>query len=73
MIGEQPLERDNEHNHETQATPVVDAFAAACTVGVAVICWVVAVHEMDGMNMGVATTLGPNARISRPRVETTAG
>jgi predicted metal-binding membrane protein len=58
VIGERPPERDNEHNHQTHATPVVDAFAAASTVGVAVICWVVAVHEMEGMNMGVATTLG---------------
>src|ERR1039457_4097546 len=58
VIGERPLERDNEHNDETHATPVVDAFAAASTVGVAVICWVIAVHEMEGMNMGVATTLG---------------
>ena len=58
MIGEQPLQRDNEHNHQTHATPAVDVFAAASTVGVAVICWVIAVHEMQGMNMGVATTLG---------------
>ena len=58
MIGERPLERVGEHNRETHATPVVDVFAAASTVGVAVICWVIAVHEMEGMNMGVATTLG---------------
>jgi predicted metal-binding membrane protein len=40
------------------AAPLVDASAVVATVGVAALCWVVAVSQMKGMNMGVATTLG---------------
>jgi predicted metal-binding membrane protein len=43
---------------ERDATPLVDASAVAATVGVAALCWVVAVRQMKGMNMGVETTLG---------------
>jgi predicted metal-binding membrane protein len=32
--------------------------AAALTLGLAAICWVIAVHQMDGMDMGVETDLG---------------
>jgi predicted metal-binding membrane protein len=43
---------------ESPATPLADASAVVATVGAAALCWVVAVRQMQGMNMGVATTLG---------------
>jgi len=36
-------------------------FALAATLGVAAACWLVAVRQMHGMDMGVATALGPFA------------
>lgn len=39
-------------------TPLVDASAGLATVGVAALCWGIAVQQMSGMDMGVATTLG---------------
>jgi predicted metal-binding membrane protein len=39
-------------------TPLVDASAVLVTVGVAALCWLVAVRQMKGMDMGVETTLG---------------
>jgi predicted metal-binding membrane protein len=36
-----------------------DAVSLAATIGLAAVCWVVAVREMSGMDMGVATRLGP--------------
>jgi predicted metal-binding membrane protein len=44
-------------NAATTRTAATAALLAA-TVGVAAACWVVAVRQMDGMNMGVATDLG---------------
>ena len=32
--------------------------ALSATVGVAAVCWVIAVHQMNGMDMGAATELG---------------
>jgi predicted metal-binding membrane protein len=48
---------------ESQASPVgtlttPTAAALTATLGLAAACWVVAVHEMRGMDMGVATPLG---------------
>ena len=34
------------------------ATAAAATLAVAAVCWPVAIREMDGMDMGVASELG---------------
>jgi predicted metal-binding membrane protein len=34
------------------------AAALTATLGFAAVCWIVSIHEMDGMNMGVATELG---------------
>jgi hypothetical protein len=34
------------------------AVALTATLGLAVVCWVVAVRQMSGMDMGVATRLG---------------
>jgi predicted metal-binding membrane protein len=49
-------------NVETRSTaqpsPLVDASAVVVTVGAAALCWVVAVREMRGMDMGVGTRLG---------------
>jgi predicted metal-binding membrane protein len=39
----------------------VTAAALSATVGVAAVSWVVAVRQMNGMDMGVATRLGPLA------------
>jgi predicted metal-binding membrane protein len=36
----------------------VTATALSATLGVAAVCWAVAVRQMDGMDMGVATELG---------------
>jgi predicted metal-binding membrane protein len=36
-----------------------DVVPLAATLGLAAVCWVVAVREMSGMDMGVATRLGP--------------
>jgi predicted metal-binding membrane protein len=40
------------------AGPVVTAAALAATLGLAAVCWVVSVWQMNGMNMGTATPLG---------------
>jgi predicted metal-binding membrane protein len=42
----------------TSARPAGMAAALVATLGVAAACWVVAVREMSGMDMGVATRLG---------------
>jgi predicted metal-binding membrane protein len=42
----------------THVTTLVDASAVVVTVGVAALCWLVAVRQMKGMDMGVETTLG---------------
>lgn len=39
----------------------VPAAALTATLGLAAVCWVVAVRQMSGMDMGVATRLGPFA------------
>lgn len=38
--------------------PVATAAALAATLGLATVCWVVSVWQMNGMNMGTATPLG---------------
>ena len=38
-----------------------DIRSLAATLGLAAVCWVLAVREMNGMDMGVATRLGPFA------------
>jgi predicted metal-binding membrane protein len=40
------------------AGPVATAVALAATLGLAAVCWVVSVRQMNGMNMGTATPLG---------------
>lgn len=40
------------------AGPVAAAAALAATLGLAAVCWVVSVWQMNGMNMGTATPLG---------------
>ncbi|HET7246874.1 MAG TPA: DUF2182 domain-containing protein [Streptosporangiaceae bacterium] len=40
------------------AGPVATAAALAATLGLAAACWVVSVWQMNGMNMGTATSLG---------------
>jgi predicted metal-binding membrane protein len=42
----------------TGAKTVPTAAAVVVTLGIAVSCWIVAVSQMNGMNMGVATRLG---------------
>jgi predicted metal-binding membrane protein len=42
----------------TRATPAATAAALAGTLGLAAACWVVAVRQMHGMDMGAATRLG---------------
>jgi predicted metal-binding membrane protein len=42
----------------TLPDPAATAAALAATLGVAAACWVVALRQMDGMDMGVATELG---------------
>jgi predicted metal-binding membrane protein len=42
----------------TSAGPAGTAAALVATLGLAAACWVVAVWQMNGMNMGVATRLG---------------
>jgi predicted metal-binding membrane protein len=42
----------------TRATPAATAAALTGTLGVAAACWVIAVWQMHGMDMGVATRLG---------------
>jgi predicted metal-binding membrane protein len=42
----------------TDATTAATVAALASTLGVAAACWVVAVEQMDGMDMGVASELG---------------
>jgi predicted metal-binding membrane protein len=42
----------------TRATPVATAAALAGTLGLAAACWVIAVRQMHGMDMGTATRLG---------------
>jgi predicted metal-binding membrane protein len=42
----------------TRATPATTAAALAATLGLAAACWVIAVWQMTGMNMGTATQLG---------------
>jgi hypothetical protein len=58
MTDERPLEIVDRRIVQRHATPLVDASAVVATVGVAALCWFVAVQQMKGMNMGVATTLG---------------
>lgn len=43
---------------EADMTPLVDGSAVLATVGVGALCWLLAVRQMKGMNMGVETTLG---------------
>ncbi len=45
----------------TSATTAATAAALTATLGLAAASWVVAVRQMDGMNMGVAAPLGPFA------------
>ena len=42
----------------TRATPAATAAALAATLGLAAACWVIAVRQMNGMDMGTATQLG---------------
>ncbi len=42
----------------TSARPAATAAALTATLGLAAACWVVAVRQMNGMDMGVATRLG---------------
>ena len=42
----------------TRATPAATAAALAGTLGLAAACWVIAVWQMNGMDMGTATQLG---------------
>jgi predicted metal-binding membrane protein len=43
---------------EQTARRAIAAAALTATLGLAAASWIVAVHQMDGMNMGVATELG---------------
>jgi predicted metal-binding membrane protein len=43
---------------DTQTNRAAVTTAAAATLGVAAVCWLVAIRQMDGMDMGVATELG---------------
>jgi predicted metal-binding membrane protein len=52
------LAREKAHTREGDATA---ATALTATLGLAAACWVVAVWRMTGMDMGVATRLGPFA------------
>jgi predicted metal-binding membrane protein len=42
----------------TSARPAGPALALTATLGLAAACWVVAIRQMNGMDMGVATQLG---------------
>jgi predicted metal-binding membrane protein len=42
----------------TRATPAATAAALTATLGLAAACWVIAVWQMNGMDMGTATQLG---------------
>ena len=42
----------------TGAGPAATAAALAATLGLAAVCWVISVRQMNGMDMGVATPLG---------------
>jgi predicted metal-binding membrane protein len=42
----------------TSRRSLVDASAVVVTLGVAAVCWVIALRRMQGMDMGVDTTLG---------------
>jgi predicted metal-binding membrane protein len=42
----------------TRATPAATAAALTMTLGLAAACWVIAVWQMNGMDMGTATQLG---------------
>jgi len=42
----------------TRATPAATAAALTATLGLAAACWVIAVWQMNGMDMGTATPLG---------------
>ena len=42
----------------TAGRDVVDGWAVIATLGTAALCWLVALPRMEGMDMGVATTLG---------------
>jgi len=43
----------------TRAVPAGTAAALAATLGLAGACWVIAIRQMNGMDMGTATHLGP--------------
>jgi len=43
------------------ATTATVAAVLTATLGLAAACWILSVKQMNGMNMGVATTLGPLA------------
>jgi predicted metal-binding membrane protein len=58
MIDERPLGIPDGRGGQTHATLRVVASAVVATVGVAALCWVVALQQMQGMNMGVSTSLG---------------
>ena len=50
------LDAESEARHESG--DVRTAAALLATLGLAAVCWVVAIRRMNGMDMGVATTLG---------------
>jgi predicted metal-binding membrane protein len=58
MIDERPLGIPDGRGGQTHAMLLVNASAVVATVGVAALCWVVALQQMQGMNMGVSTSLG---------------
>ena len=58
MSDQRPLEIVGRPTGEKPPPVLVDASAVVATVGVAALCWFVAVRQMQGMDMGVETTLG---------------
>ncbi len=48
----------------TRATPTATAAALTGTLGLAAACWVIAVWQMNGMDMGTATQLGSFGALS---------
>jgi predicted metal-binding membrane protein len=53
-----PAAGDTSVRTVTRATPAATAAALAGTLGLAAGCWVIAVWQMNGMDMGTATQLG---------------
>jgi hypothetical protein len=58
MTAEQPRETVAVRRRQRQTLSPVDASAVVVTLGTATGCWLIALHHMKGMDMGVATTLG---------------